>query len=97
MFALHSKSRLEWRKVQKVLDSLWEALLKSAETPPWREIPVRVAQPHLEAVLQVCGELPTRGPGVHAEVGKQLCEGKCRSPFREMIKGSRHSSKQSLK
>lgn len=34
---------------------------------------------------------------VRAEVVKQLCEGECRSPFREVIKGSRHSSKQSLK
>lgn len=30
---------------------------------------------------------------VRAEVVKQLCEGECRSPFREVIKGSRHSSK----
>lgn len=32
--ALVSKSRLEWRKVQKVLGSLWEALHKSAERNP---------------------------------------------------------------
>lgn len=43
--ALVSKSRLEWgKKVQKVLGSLWEALHKSAETPLWREAPLRVAQ-----------------------------------------------------
>jgi hypothetical protein len=41
--ALCTKSSLEWRKVQKVLGSLWEALTESAETPPWRESPAKVA------------------------------------------------------
>lgn len=55
--ALHTESSLEWRKVQKVLGSLWEALQESAETPPvegesWEGCTTALPSCTLEVCLQ---------------------------------------------
>lgn len=57
MFALHSSPRAGWSggKFRKFWAVGGKPFTERAETPPWRGIPVRLAQPHFGAVLQVCG------------------------------------------